>query len=145
MLKVSGNWRFFLDGELVLEKHNLVTSSGLEALAKLLSNEESNDCDIRIAWGTDNTAAAAGDDTLGAESGRRPIVTRYRSSNSVEFRAYFLASEAVGTWYEFGVFLWGTADADSGDLLCRLVEGAGVTKTNVQLLTAEITITFAAA
>lgn len=144
-LKVAGHWRFYLDGELVAEKKNLVVTSGLAAIAKLLANEETNDCAVHLAWGTDDTAAAAGQVKLVAESGRRSIVTRYRSGADVDFRVFMLASEAVGTWYEWGLFLFSTAVADSGDMLCRLVEGAGITKTSAQLLTVEITISFAAA
>jgi hypothetical protein len=143
-IKVSGEWLFYLDGQLVKREKNLVVQSGLNFLAALLIAEQTNSVPIHLALGTGTTAPAAGDTKLVAEGLRKQIAAKTRQANLVRLRTFFLANEANGTWTEAGIFLAGTDLANSGTLLNRIVPTGGISKAANQVLTVEIRLTFSA-
>lgn len=148
-VQVHGAWTFTwadADGrERRREEHNLIVNTGLYALASIISGELEQTCAVWLAMGTGTTAAAATDIALETESIRKVITTRTRSGAAVVYRFYFLASEAVGDYYEWGVFLEATALSGSGRLLNRLVPAGGVSKDATENLTVEVRLTMTAA
>jgi hypothetical protein len=143
-IRISGEWLFYLDKKLILKDKNLLVTSGLNYLASLLVNEKSNDMSVYLAYGTGVTPAADGDTTLGSESGRKIVSTKTRSGATALIRSFFLASEANGTWSEFGLFLAGTEGLNSGTLLNRILPIGGILKSASTVLTIEVRIVFAA-
>ena len=143
-VRVSGQWLFYLDGQLIRQEKNLVVQSGLNFLAALLINEQTNNIPFHLALGTGTTAPAATDTKLVAEGLRRAVSAKQRQANIVRLRTFFLANEANGTWTEAGIFLAGTDAKDSGTLLNRIVPSGGLSKAANQVLTVEVRITFTA-
>lgn len=137
-IRVSGVWRFYLNGKLVREEKNLVVTSGLGLIASLLANEQTNACSVHIAWGTGETAAVAGNTVLESETGRKAATTRTRTGAVLKLRAFLITTEGNGTWTEFGVFFAGTDAAGSGTLFNRILPTGGVTKTLGDTLTVEV-------
>lgn len=149
-IQVSGTWNFIWSDENGKEKrrqteHNLVVTTGLIAIAEILSNELAQDCAVFLALGTGAAAAAAGDTKLEDESERKIVTTKSRSSATLIYRTYFLVGEAVGDYTEWGVFLGATTVKDSGRLLNRILPAGGVSKDSSEQLTVEVQIAFAAA
>lgn len=143
-VKISGEWLFCLDGKLIRREKNLITQAGLNFLAALLINEQTNSIPFHLALGTGTTTPAATDTKLVAEGLRKLISTKTRQANLVRLRTFFTAQEANQTWYEFGIFLAGTANKDSGALLNRIMPTGGISKSSQQVLTVEVRITFSA-
>jgi hypothetical protein len=143
-IKVTGEWLFYLDGQLVKQEKNLIVQAGLNFLASLLINETTNSIPFHLALGTGTTAPAATDTKLVNETLRKEVSAKTRSANMVRLRTFFLSGEANSTHYEFGIFLAGTATKDSGTLLNRITPTGGISKTSQQVLTVEVRITLVA-
>lgn len=143
-VKISGEWLFYLDGQLVKQEKNLIVQSGLNLLAALLIGEQTNNVPFHLALGTGTTAPAATDTKLVAEGLRKAVSAKTRQANLVRLRTFFLASEANSTWTEFGIFLAGTDQKDSGTLLNRITPTGGISKSSQQVLTVEVRVTFSA-
>lgn len=149
-IQVSGTWNFIWHDENGKElrrrtEHNLVVTTGLVAIAEIMSNELEQDCAIYLALGTGTTAAAAGDTKLETESERKIITTRSRSSATLIYRTYYLVGEAVGDYTEWGLFFAATTAKDSGRIFNRILPAGGVSKASNEQLTVEVQIAFAAA
>jgi len=145
-IQVTGEWLFYLDGQLIKREKNLVTQSGLNFLATLLIRDggQSNDIPFHLALGTGTTSPAAGDTTLENEQLRKEVSAKTRQANLVRLRTFFLANEANDTWSEFGIFMAGTDTKDTGTLLNRITPTGGISKSSNQVLTIEVRATFAA-
>lgn len=141
-IHITGHWRFIYEDGTVIERKNLITQSGLNKLAALLINEGTNDIPFHLAIGTGTNAASAGDTKLQTESLRKLVSAKTRQANMVRLRTFFLSNEANGNWNEFGIFLAGTDQKDSGKLLNRLV--SPISKASNTVLTIEVRITFVA-
>lgn len=98
------------------ELKNLVVTAGLGYIASRMK-EATADVMTHMAIGTDNTAAAAGDTTLGTEAARQALTSTTVSSNTVEYVASFAAGTGTGAITEAGVL----NGASGGTLLCRTV------------------------
>ena len=153
--------RAFLEGRITMIFHdaktgkelrrshykNLITSAGVIAIARRLINEGAvaNEGIITYgATGTNATAPAISDTTLGTELERKLLSVTSRSTNVATLRTFFTESESVGTLTEFGLFGEdASAAADSGTLF----EHAAIseTKTANETLTVEVEITVATA
>jgi len=132
-----------LDGNIVsqVEKENLVVNVGKNGFAKLMNGESGftgNLITAYLAVGTGANAPAPGDTTLQTELARTTIVVGSNSRNNAEVQMdfYFSPTEANGDIKEVGVFVDGTAAANSGTLFDRTL--LDVTK----LATNSLTITF---
>lgn len=142
-IAISGSWTFTYSDGTVITRKNLVTTSGLGALAALFIGEIPADNAMYIAMGTGTTIAVAGDIKLETEGFRKIVVSKSRQSGTVTLRVYLLQSEGNGDWKEWAVMLVGTTAADSGIMLNRLV--TPISKASNQVLTVEVKLTFSAA
>jgi len=149
-IQVLGTWTFLWSDEYGneirrREEKNLVTNSGLYALAAMVCGELEQTCSVWVALGTGIVAAAATDTALGAETTRKVVTTKTRNNAVIIYRFYLLTGDATGTWTEWGVFLEATSIAGSGRMLNHILPVGGVTKAPNENLTVEVRITLAAA
>ena len=143
---VSGTWIFTWRDEAgnveTREEHNLITQSGLEAIAALFIGELPQSSAIYLALGTGETLAVKGDKKLEVEGFRKTLTSKTRELNEVRLRFFLLTSEANGEWSEMGVMLAGTKMKDSGLNLNRILPPGGIRKASNQTLTVEVRIRF---
>jgi len=140
-IHVTGEWLFYLDGQLVKQEKNKIVQSGLNFLAKILANQQTNDVPVHCLLGTGTTAPAATDTKLQNEVLRKVVSAKQVQANLIRFRTFWLANEANGTWAEFGLAFAGTDQKDSGVLFSRLVPTGGLSKSSNVVLTIETRIT----
>lgn len=149
-IRVTGAWSFVWldqDGRELRrqEEINLVVATGLAALAAMVIGEIEQDCAVWLGMGTGTTAPVATNIALEAETCRKIVTTKSRSSGTIVYRFYLLTSEAVGDYTEWGVFWEGTASPGSGRLINRLVPTGGVSKDSNENLIIEVRLSLAAA
>jgi hypothetical protein len=120
------------DGRIKHDKtvKNLIVTAGLTLLANRIADATPDSgCLVNyIAVGTDNTAPAGGDTTLGAENARKQVSSRVNSGAVAAISTTFNAGDVpTSTIEELGLFIDGTASADSGTLLARVLDTFAVT------------------
>lgn len=119
MLKATGHLKIERTnsaGELVelIEVPNLVVAVGKTFIASRMVGTTSAVMS-HMAIGSDQTAAASGNTTLGTELGRVTLTSQTASSNSVTYVATFPAGTGTGDVKEAGIFNANPA----GTMLCR--------------------------
>lgn len=122
---------------------NLITNAGLTLIANNLT-DPTPDNDMLInyaALGTDATAVALADTTLGTETYRNAIASLTNSANIAYATAYYNQTECNGTYKEAGIFCDGGAGADTGILLSHV--NIDITKSLTEKLTVDWTLTLA--
>lgn len=144
---LKGVWKFTIrdakTGKIkrVYNYENLIPTVGRTLLADQLTNS-SPDNDPRVnyvALGTDGTAPANGDTTLGAEDYRNAVASATNSNNIAYISGFFSATECNGTYAEAGLFADGGAGADTGILVSHVA--ISVTKSATETLTIDWTLT----
>lgn len=110
------------DGNVLVDKQNLVVNGGLAFLANALVAASSSPF-THIAVGSGTTAASAGQTALVTELGRVAF-TYTVAGSSVTLTASFNAGVATGTWNEAGIF----NAASAGTMYARTTFGA-ITKS----------------
>lgn len=126
-----------------VEKENLVVTAGKQGFAKIINSESGfsgvpNYC----AVGTGTNTPAVTDTQLQTELAREvltPGTTSTRIGAEVDFEFYFGPTEANGNIKEVGVFVDGTATANSGTLFDRTL--VDITKTSDNSLTIAFALT----
>jgi len=110
--------QFDKDGNLIHtdKTTNVVVSDGLDYITSRMKDATATAMS-HMAVGSDNTAAAAGDSTLGTELGRVALTSTTVSSNTITYVGDFPAGTGTGAVVEAGVL----NAASSGTLLCRTV------------------------
>lgn len=120
--------------------NNLVPTVGRKSIARRLANDTTDTLIVnKGALGTDNTAAANGDTTLGTEVYRNDIASRAFSDNVAYLTFFYTAAECNGTYEEFGMFIDGAAGADTGVLFNHNVEQW--TKSAAESMTIDVIVT----
>jgi len=124
----------------VSEYDNLIVNVCKNMIAQRLAGD-GNGCNITYgAVGTNATAPAAGNTTLGTENARNAVTTISDSANVVNATTFFGASEANATLTEFGLFgEAATGSADSGTMVNHTA--ISETKTSSETLTIESVLT----
>lgn len=120
------------DGRIKHDKKvkNLVVTAGLTLLANRISDASPDSgCLVNyIAVGTGVTAPAAGNTTLVTENARKQVSSRTNSAAVAAISTTFNAGEVpASTIGELGLFIDGTATANSGTLLARVLDSFVVT------------------
>lgn len=100
------------------EIRNLVVTAGLGFIASRMKDTTATAMS-HMAVGTDATAAALGDTTLGAEvsASRTSLTSTTVSTNTIQYACTFGAGVGTGALTEAGVF----NASSSGTMLCRTV------------------------
>jgi len=119
-LKLSGRVGIVLrdkDGNIIEEQttENLVVNDGLNYICSRMEGT-SQDVMSHMAVGTDSTAVAAGDTTLGTELARVALTSTTVSTNTIEYVASYSAGTGTGALVEAGIF----NAASAGDMLCSV-------------------------
>ena len=143
-----GIYRFTLEDvktgkKIVKYYHNIITTVAFTLITNNLTDlTPDNDMLINYAaLGTDATAVVIGDTVLGTETYRNLIASMTNSANIAYATAFFNQTEVTGTFKEAGIFSDGGAGADTGILISHV--NIDITKTNVQKLTIDWTLTLA--
>jgi len=95
---------------------NLIVDTGTGYIASRM-NSTAEGVLSHMAIGTDSTAAAAGDTTLGTETSRVAFDTLSVTNNVLTYTATFGAGVGTGAIVEAGLF----NDPTTGTMLCRTV------------------------
>jgi hypothetical protein len=109
----------------VIHIPNLVVTAGKNHIASRMVGTSSTVMS-HMALGTDSTAAAIGNTTLGGEVGRVTLASSSAVNNTITYTADFPAGTATGVLREAGIL----NNSSGGTLLCRTVfatvtKGAG--------------------
>lgn len=126
----------------ILETKNLLPTVGRAAIMNHLTNASPSPSTLRInygAVGSGSTAPANGDTTLATETYRNAIASETNDNNVGYVTIFLSATEFSGTIAEVGLFIAGTASANSGTLFSRAL--LSVVKTSTETLTVDYTIT----
>jgi hypothetical protein len=109
---------YFLGEKTREDKHkNVICNAGFAKITEALGNNEAKTIYInKMALGTGTGTPAATDTTLFTEAYRNDTASGTDVSNVLYLTAYYTETECDGTYTEFGNFIGGTGDADSGSL-----------------------------
>lgn len=115
----------YLDGRVEVEcLDNLITNAGKSLLRDVLQGIVSDGQIKQVAWGSGDTAPAAGNEALGSELGRKQVTARTPGAAGVLTTTVYLAPyDAVASIKELGWFA-GAAATDtpgSGVLVARVL------------------------
>lgn len=111
------------DGRVTQERraHNLVTDAGCAHIADQLASSQDESAMSHMAIGTDDTAPAAGNTTLGTELARNALDSFVQGSggddHKVVYTASWAAGDGTGAITEAGI----VNAASNGTLLARVV------------------------
>lgn len=143
-VKMKGEWFVTLygpDGEVKDKRQgfNVVTTVGKEFLSSFLASAcaaASTFTGKYIAIGSDSTAEAAGNTSLGTELGRHTGTASYLSGQIFQVTATFAAGSGTGNIYEYGLFSSNTGGTClARDTEALITKGAADTLTVVAQLT----------
>ena len=127
----------------VVEIHNLITTVAFNMVRDGLYGGVS-DLEVKyFALGSDSTAPAIGDTTLGTETFRKIRTSQSKPGNGQsKFTLYIAPGEAIGAIEEFGWFAGAAAGAgaDTGIMIARVLYSR--VKTALESITIERTDTF---
>jgi len=120
--------------------HNLIPTVGRAVLASRLANDTTYTGIVnKVALGSGTTPAANGDTTLGTEVYRNNAASLTAANNIAYITGFFTAAEVNGTFAEVGLFIDGTASANTGQLFSRAL--SSITKSAIQTLTVDWIVT----
>ena len=146
---ISCLWRWTAhdtDGNRLWQTHwhkNLITQGGLNFLAAVFANQETNDVPKFLVMGTGTTPANIADTALQTEGFRKAVTRQSRDAGMARIRFFLLASEANGNWSEWGVIIKGTA-LSGGTLFNRVLPLGGISKASNTVLSVELRLSFTA-
>lgn len=125
--------------------HNQVILAARAEMVKRLIGTQAYTGTVNYgAIGTGSTAVADSDTVLDTEAARVMIATKTQTDDEVSLDFYFNKASANGTFEEFGLFIDGTASADTGLMFNRALTGGWV-KSSLEAMTVSIQINLSAA
>lgn len=146
-LRLTGRYEIRKNGELVETGENLVVDTGLYHVADQLADQGEAAMGY-MAWGTDDTAPAAGDTALGNEVARKALDSKTQGSGGDANEVVYVGTVTgadVGslpvTLREVGIF----NAASGGVMLDRLVHGDQTLDSADDSLQVTVTLTVSAA
>ena len=116
ILSMRGDVEITLNGDIVLEKKNLIVTAGKVFLASAVINSSASPF-TNMAIGTGTTAAVLTDTALGSELARSAFTTSSVASNVVTLSTTYAAGTGTGALTEAGIF----NNVTGGTMLCRTV------------------------
>lgn len=131
------NDRFMVSRE---EVHNLVPTVGRTMQAARLAGTTTLTGVVnKVALGTSSATPVNADTQLGTEVYRNTLLSATYASNIAYLTGFFTAAECNGTYSEVGLFVDGTASANTGTLFSHAL--ASITKSAIQTLTIDWVVT----
>lgn len=146
-IRVKGSYKlkYFKDGELLFTEilDNVVTTSGLTAIAKVLADSVTTSVAQYIAFGDGVVAVNAADIVLTNETGRILPISVVQATNTIVVTGLLDNSMLNGTTVaEVGIFGVDADDTvDSGTMLSHVLVGPALPKTNANQIEVEYTLT----
>lgn len=120
--------------------HNLLPTVGRTAIIRrLMADPAYTNIINKVALGTGSTAPANADTQLQTEVYRNNPASLTYANNIGYLSGFFNAAETSGTYAEVGLFIDGTAAANTGVLFSHAL--ASITKSAIQTLTVDWIIT----
>jgi len=120
--------------------HNVTTTVGRSVIAQRWANTTTYTGIVNYgALGSDSTAAAEAQTTLGTEVYRKALSSGTYSNNIAYLENFYNATEDSGTYEEYAFFIDGASGADTGVMLNRFTQT--VVKSNTETLNVRSTIT----
>lgn len=113
---MTGHLSIALNGEVVAEVPNIVTTVGINFVASRIEGVD-DAVMSHMAIGTGTTAVSASDTTLETEAARVALTSTTATNEDVVFVATFPAGTGTGAITEAGIL----NDASTGTLLCHTV------------------------
>jgi hypothetical protein len=136
-LKTRGRVVIEVNGIVVSDTPNLITTAGLTRLAALVAGTGAT-APSHMAIGTGTTAPTISDTTLATEVDRNALVATTASANVVTYRAYWAKSDGnTNTIAEVGLF----DAAAAGTLIARTILDSTVVKNATKALSISWTFT----
>jgi hypothetical protein len=127
-------------GRVVFETPNLVPDVGRSVIAQRLAGTTTYTGTVnKVALGTSTSSPTNSDTQLGAEVYRNNIASYTYSNNIAYLTGFFTAVETSGTYAECGLFIDGTASANTGQIFSHAL--ISVTKSSSQTLTIDWVVT----
>lgn len=121
---------------------NLIPTVGRTALAQRLANTLTYTGVVNYAAiGSGTTAPADGDTQLGTEVYRQTMSSQTYTNNIASLSVFIAAGTATGTHTEGGLFIDGTAVADSGQIFSHVLFSPSIVKGALNSLTLDISLT----
>lgn len=136
LLSIRGDIQILLNGEVVVEKKNLIVQAGKDFCASAIINTSSTPFSA-MAVGTGTTAADLANTTLETELARSAYTSSSVTANVVTLATTFAAGTATGALTEAGIF---NNNTSGGTMLSRVVFSA-VNKGALDTLTLNWTLT----
>lgn len=115
-IKVTGQLSIHVNGELVQETNNLVTTVGIDYIASRMK-DTTETAMSHMAIGTGTTAAAVGDTALETETGRVALTSTTVTNEEVVYVATFPAGTGTGAITEAGIL----NNSSGGSLLTHTI------------------------
>jgi hypothetical protein len=135
-INLVGEVQILKNGEVVLEKKNLIVQVGKNFLASAVINSSTSPF-VGMAIGTGTTAASTSDTTLQTEIARAAFTTSSVSTNVVSLSNTYAAGTGTGSISEAGIF----TNATSGGTMLSHVVFSAIGKGALDTLTINWTIT----
>jgi hypothetical protein len=134
-INLVGEVQILKNGEVVLEKKNLIVQAGKNFLASAVIN--SSTPFVGMAIGTGTTPASTSDTTLETEIARAAFTSSSVSTNVVSLSNTYAAGTGTGSISEAGIF----TNATSGGTMLSHVVFSSIGKGALDTLTINWTIT----
>lgn len=148
-IKVTGRVQMWLNGELVVDKNNIVTTAGKNRLATNILNASAagNTFVGYMGFGTGTNPVAAGDTILQTElSGngysRKSVTPSNPQSNQISYYAQLTGITSPVTVQEAGLFDVASTTAGAFTLCAHLLTGAVALNSSSDSLAVTWTISF---
>lgn len=134
-LAMRGDVLITLNNEVVVDQKNLIVNVGKNFLASAVIGSSTSPF-THMAIGTNGTAAAVGDTTLGTELVRQAFTSSGVASNVVTLTALYAAGTGTGALQEAGIF-----NASSAGTMLSHVVFSTINKGAADTLTITWTVT----
>lgn len=125
------------------EFNNIIPTVGRTVIAMWITGDDTYPADSGANYGslgTSNTAPTNGDTQLTAETYRKATSSAAFALNVAYLSNFYSATEVSGTFEEAGWHIYGTATANSGQLLSHFLTGT-IVKSLTETLTCESALT----
>jgi len=126
----------------VKKQSNLIANVGISVIAQRLAGDDTYSLEINYgALGTGTTPPTSTDTTLETETYRFPVSSSAYDGNKAYIDFFVAQGDGTGNYTEFGNFIDGTGDVDTGILFSKVVVDWEKTASDSLFISCEYTIT----
>ena len=126
----------------IKKQSNLIANVGISVIAQRLTGDDTYSLEINYgALGTGTTPPTSTDTTLETETYRFPVSSSAYDGNKAYIDFFIAQGDGTGDYTEFGNFIDGTGDVDTGVLFSKVVVDWEKTASDSLFISCEYTIT----